>query len=1242
MIKTISAVVTLLFWSFTYANNYDDAWTAIRNKNFTEAKALLQEAIKNPATATDAYVTLLYLQTYQGNENEISGFDEQLLKNQGSNAYLYATWFNGSVLGQYSKKRPYQLDLINKIVTGNVCNGSMQSAAHYVKAMHYLFAHDYNKAKQEYALTDALQDWQLTGPFENLSGSGFNNNFGPLSNASPNATFTGADDVEVNWFSPSHLTKEGWTFTYSYMPKSSAIIYAQAFVNSPDERKIVLNAGCNGSLKVWVNDGLVLSESKERITELDYYKNYCTLKKGYNRILIQLGYTNNTIPNFIVRLTDDHFNALKDIAASSEFHPYSKNSDATDLSSIKHFAEDFFEKKISADPSNLINYILLDEVYLRDGKITEARQVVDKALQLSPENPLLKFELIQCLTKADNRTLLLQEIDWVKQNDPESLFNFQVEIQNLIKQEKYKEAEVELDKMTALYGENINSISTKANLLAKKEKVDDLLKLVDKAYNQYPEEPNFVVMKFKVVKLLMKDPKGALKIYEKYLKDNYNYSILTGLADEYKEQGMNEKYLGILQELYVNFSYDPTYTSLLSKYYFEKHNYKKALDYAREALLLAPYTGKYWDNVASIQEAMGNSSDAIANYKKAIYYDRTNYNARKKINTLENKPELSKLLPDEDVYSIIKQAPVNNDYDFTYLLDQKGVIIYDEGASEEYITYVVKINTQKGIDSWKEIYLPYNSSQDLLVEKVEAVKINGSKVTAERNDDHVVFTGLEPGDAIYVKYRLQNYSAGRLGREFYDKFTFNSFVPSLHARYILITPHNFEFNSKMLNSSIQPATKNNGDEKIYTWELKNIPALKSEPLMPPLNDVGTVLHISTIKSWKDVAEWYSDLAYQDISDNIELNNVYKEIFPDKKLLSNYEKARRIHDYIVTNIRYSSVSFRQSGLVPQTVSKTISTRLGDCKDLSSLFVALANKAGVPAQLVLIDTRDNGEKDLVLPSIGFNHCIALAKIDGKDYYVELTNSHLPFGSLNNDLIGAPSLIIPPNGQKATSDLKPLQTSARTMDKSIRQINVTVNGKDITLNVVSKRYGSIVSGWREDYGTLPADKQKEQFEQMISNSYKNPVTLETLVFKGLNNLADSLITTYAYNVKNEVAEAGSMHMLKIPFIDVIATLESLSADKRNFPIEYLNYENTDDYETTVTIQLPAGQKFIEIPSDQNFSFNASTYSLKYKKIGDKLQVTRIVNLQKKNISSSDYIAFKKFFNNIVEAESKYLVFK
>ena len=159
--------------------------------------------------------------------------------------------------------------------------------------------------------------------------------------------------------------------------------------------------------------------------------------------------------------------------------------------------------------------------------------------------------------------------------------------------------------------------------------------------------------------------------------------------------------------------------------------------------------------------------------------------------------------------------------------------------------------------------------------------------------------------------------------------------------------------------------------------------LKDEPLMPLNVDAGTILHISTIASWKEIANWYSDICNNKSEEDFEILALYKKLFPDaNKTMTQFQKAKIIYEYIESNIRYSSVSFRQSAFVPQRASATLTTRLGDCKDLSNLFVTLAHKAGINAQMVLIDTRDNGQKDILLPSVEFNHCIAKAILDNKE--------------------------------------------------------------------------------------------------------------------------------------------------------------------------------------------------------------------------------------------------------------------
>ena len=128
------------------------------------------------------------------------------------------------------------------------------------------------------------------------------------------------------------------------------------------------------------------------------------------------------------------------------------------------------------------------------------------------------------------------------------------------------------------------------------------------------------------------------------------------------------------------------------------------------------------------------------------------------------------------------------------------------------------------------------------------------------------------------------------------------------------------------------------------------------------------------------------------------------------MLSETERAKRIYYYIMNNFNYSFVEFKQSGYVPQKPAKTISSKLGDCKDFSTLYATLARKAGLDVNLVLILTSDYGKKSLVLPSQDFNHCIVKVNIDGKEQFLELTDKNMPFKSVPNSLLNATGLEIP----------------------------------------------------------------------------------------------------------------------------------------------------------------------------------------------------------------------------------------
>ncbi len=138
------------------------------------------------------------------------------------------------------------------------------------------------------------------------------------------------------------------------------------------------------------------------------------------------------------------------------------------------------------------------------------------------------------------------------------------------------------------------------------------------------------------------------------------------------------------------------------------------------------------------------------------------------------------------------------------------MVLYPDGASGKEVLTAVHLRNNSGIESWKELTLPYNSVYETItIVKAEVIKANGNKVPGEIYDNQVVFTKLEPGDAIFYHYRMSSYGIGRLGREFWDKFYFSASVPTKSARYSILAaeqvPLRYDFPTKRYQAGHQQA-----------------------------------------------------------------------------------------------------------------------------------------------------------------------------------------------------------------------------------------------------------------------------------------------------------------------------------------------------------------------------------------------------------------------------------------------------
>ena len=1163
-------------------------------------------------------------------------------------AYAYGIWGKDLFYPEKPKALEEVKAFVQKIADDPKTPATLKSMAVVFLANNSLQANKISESKKQYAQLNDIKNWATVGTFQNMSSSGFNKDFGVLQHPEKDHVFTNHIGAPVKWFNIEDARNDRWLDLEYHHSIDHSIVYAQTFLQADDDKKVKMLLGVSGSVKVWINDALVMTEAEERNTDMDLYNVPVKLNKGYNRILIQLGSSEISRSNFMLRFADLQGTLLPAFPSTQEVKPYNKAA-AVESKSEPFFAEKFFEDKVAAKTATFLDRILLVSVYSHNDKAFESRKLAQQLKKEAPLSTMISEIIIEAYNRDKNNTDLTREEEFIKTNDPDGLYGIILRYFDAYNKEDYTEAENILNKREEIFGANTETILKHLYLYSKKKEVENFLKLLDKAYEKYPDNASIVTMKYTIEESMNKSTSRSLSILERYLKNHFNEDMTETLATAKAKLGRRDESQKMLIKLIDDKPHATMRYNTIANGFYDLKDYDKAIKWQQKTIDRAPFIGNILEDQASFYEAAGKKQEAVDYYKKAIQYGPHNYDARKKLRQLEGKKDLFSFFKENNITSIFKSSPKQEDYpndNSIYLLKDYQQIIYPEnGASEENYDYLIKIFNQKGIESWKEVNVPYNSySQRLIFDKIELFKKDGSKVQAESNDNQIVFSSLEVGDAIHISYKLESSSYGKLSEHFWSDFSFNSSLPVLTARYSLIVPTNKKFQYKAYNTEIQPEKKEVGDNyTLYVWEDSKSKAIVSESYMPAYSDIMKKVVVSSIPDWNYVANWYSDLSNIKSKADFEIKEKVKEVMEGKEKLSNLEKAHVIYNYIEDNFNYSNVSFLHSALTPQRASRTLNSRLGDCKDLSVLFVAMAKEVGLDVNLVLVDTRDNGENDVDLPYIGFNHCIAQLNDNGKTYFIELTDNHLPFKAMENTLIKANGLIIPKEGgQTTTASLTKLNTTARTPNHIFRKTTVVLDESKAVITRSNTRIGGETSGTRSGYRNKSEEDRNKDLTKSLSGEFNNPISLKTFTISNLDNLKDTILFQYTFEADKYSSEIAGMQIVKLPWADAFTNLEFISLDKRNYAFNMWNFSTTPFDNEVLTITLPAGKKWVEVPKNISYSCSSLSFTMTYEIKGDKMIVTREVKYLKDQFPVSEYKEFKETMSKIAEADRKQYAYK
>lgn len=1239
---SIALKITLIFTFFSFkcfSQEFDEVWKLLLSNKRNQALSQLK-TVKNYNNNLEGLLLDFWIKNQMGEEDLSTDFIKEAIKfGEEFEHIFYALEYKPMFL--YSAEEIYSFanDKMEILKKYPFKHSSIKNSLDYILFRHYLTKRKYEDRIDISKSIQHLKKWQVVGPFENLNKSGLDKIYEPEIN--PDLSHYDANsNGTVGWYHYSNEEGDPYVTLKGIDEYGSGTSYLKTYINNPEEKQIKIKIGTNAAFKIFVNNKEIFSQDEEFQTDFEYFNLITKLAAGQNLLMIKISHAK--LPYISCRIIDEEGKDINDQQISAYGKGINTNHIEVETVIEKHPTIQFFEK--NQNKSSYYSKIALSCFYQRNGNMTYARNILEKLLEEFPNSSFVNALLLDCLENDEAENKTKEILASMAMHDSLYYIPFLMKI-------------VDFNHVNALSSENFEKLVSNVqktmkskfigkiidiHYLIKKNDQQGLIKIVDDLINQYWYVPK-IILDFCPSYAGFGYQNKKIDVLNKLWDENNHFGTLSELVNHYTTTGDTAKVSQLIERDKKIFDRDYYYRVFAGRNYFANANYNKAKEEYNAALKLFPHSYSVLESLGDIELQLKNEKDGIDFYKKSLSHYTGNYSLRKKLKNLEGVDHIMDKVIDIDQYEFIKSnrgKTYNENIDFAILKDETNAYLYDQGGVSYRIYIVYEILKENGIERLKELNLDLYTNYHIF--HMEAIKRNGQTSPAELNGSYGVFSNLEVGDVIYIDYEFNSSSYERFHKDFYGSFQVGAFVPSREMRYRVFCPSNIVLNYKTENYEKKPIITNLDNYTVYEWletDLKESPL--EESYMHHKNDILPNIYVSTIKDWNVIAEWYSDLVNQQFKKTKIVESTFNFIFPNGyKEMSELKRAQAIYEYICTNMKYSHVSFLQSGFVPQKPEKTIKTKLGDCKDFSTLFAILAEMAELQVNLVLVNTYNNGQKSLVLPNTGFNHCIVKAILDGKEYYIELTDSFLPFLAVPYSLINASALEIP---KKTGINNKKYELFTINPINRLKDTNKT----DIIYHISDEKqwieYKFEISGSGASYFNEMSKKgekyYKQEWETQLSKYNIKEFVIDKITWDTSNYLFNPIKVSIELTIKDNLIKMGKSNLIPQYFLANIYTQDILT-ETRNYSLDYNNYENRDSYLNSLRIILENGGKFTDVPDNLSTSFKSNEYSLKYNKISEReLLILRDFKTEKKDINPEDFKDFKLFVRNILEAEQNYI---
>jgi cellulose synthase operon protein C len=1184
----------------------------------------------------------------------------------------------------------------------------LQAEAAVILARYELNQGRFESAEKNIARTGLIRDFLWVGPFPNKEEAGYAEDYAPEQEFSLDLEMEGKTGP-IQWQTLEPFPRWGFVeFGPVAQPSENAVVYALTFVRSESEQDISVELGHSGAVKVWVGGEWIIGQDAYHQAYPQQIHVPARLSAGWNPILIKLCSKQPEQFGFFLRLTDRQGRPFlpSDPASGLEF--WKRGTPAPD-------GGDFWP--VSSEEPDHFNWVRIS----LDQWLSRERAPLDKALSewltavyldqhgLLDENDTTSVELLRRAESSYPSSSLIQRwIGLVEKDTNKSLQAFRravrydknevaalSELARHYQGQPYKKQMMEAVKEGL--GRNPDSARLwffKAEALHRFAGSPELARRAFRRGQQMSPYYGYGAQRLAQVLQAVQTLEEETRLLEKAFENNRADEGLRGaLQQNALARGDVERALHLAQEARVVQPVESRYYADLARYFRAEGEYDRATQSVRQALEITPNSPQVNRLAGEIYLALEDNAQASQYWRRAL---RIRPNLTGLEEYLERIDENSGGYYDPYRIDLQQMPPVQaEDYpeaQVVVLLDQMVQKVYPDGTSSSTVHLIQKALTDSGVRRLSQHGIYFEPGQERVrIKRARVIREDGTVFDApppvERSargsaasrlygDYHlqvIQFPSVEKGAVVDLEYEKE-----QIGRNIYvdyfgSTFFFGQIEPTLLTEYVLITPTEREFYSKVLQPDPRYALPEirqvealpgrsgetlldsgnfyleqvENDQRVRVWNFTRRPQVQPEPAMPTLSELVPYVKVSTFSTWEEMVKWYWGLIKDQFRVDESLENTTRRLVSEYaaekgiavEALSDLEVIQALNAFVNTQIRYLGLEFGIHGYKPHRAVDICNAQYGDCKDKATLMLAMAGIMGIDGRIALLRTSDRGQIDLELPSLGlFNHAIIyFPDIDGRPLILDGTAQFFGTTELPSGDQGVQLLTI---GREAVWEFVESPVYTADVNQATYETRLVLQPDGTARGERSSWYSGLFNpSIRNTYHNR--GKVREKIEQQFGSAFPG-ATAEEIKLSDLENFEQPEWIRFQVTLPDfadqPAGQAGRLTFRPVLFpIQLSQSFAAMSRREQELVLQF-NFQRNRRLE----IQLPRGYQAVQLPAARQLDSPFGRFTMNAKVEDGTLIFEESVRLQDEDlrIAPEEYEAFRQFCVQVDRAEEQQVV--